>query len=176
MTTKIKITNMECKEKNIIVELPFQEDIEDILKKIDIDSFDPYTIELLETEIDELYEKVNENTDLEILNEFIDKLENEFTSEEQHTIFAIMIVSSNNDISDDLYIFDQNEYHYYDKMTLKEVAEELINEGLYGEIPENIRRYIDYTAIGEDLGNDGYEEIESTDMHGKDFYGTIVLN
>lgn len=176
MTTKIKITNSEHKEKNIIVELPFTEDIEEILKKIDVEDFDPYTIELIETEIDELYGKVNENTDLEVLNEFIDRVENEFTKEEQHIMFAIMIVSSNTDISDDVDIFDRNDYNYYDKMTLKEVAEELVNEGLYGEIPENIRRYIDYTAIGEDLGNDGYEEIESTDLHGKDFYGTICLN
>lgn len=176
MTTKIKITNSEHKEKNIIVELPFTEDIEEILKKIDIEDFDPYTIELIETEIDELYGKVNENTDLEVLNDFIDRIENEFTKEEQHIMFAIMIVSSNTDISDDIAIFDGNDYSYYDSMTLTEVAEELVNDGLFGEIPNNIKNYIDYEAIGNDLSHDGYEEIQSTDMHGKDFYGTICLN
>lgn len=176
MTTVITITNKETENetKSIQVELPFSEDIEDILEKID-NPINPI-IESIETEIDELKGKVHENTDIETLNEFIDRFENEFSREEQRTMIAIMIVSSNTDISDDLSIFDGNEYHYYDKMTLNEVANELVDEGLYGEIPENIRRYIDYTAIGEDLGNDGYEEIESTDLHGKDFYGTICLN
>lgn len=47
----------------------------------------------------------------------------------------------------------------YEGMTLRELAEEFVEEGLFGEIPEHLRFYIDYDAIALDLAMD-YVETE----------------
>lgn len=39
----------------------------------------------------------------------------------------------------------------YCSMTFKELAEQFVEEGLYGEIPEHLQYYIDYDAIARDL-------------------------
>ena len=69
------------------------------------------------------------------------------------------------------YLYDNNNYSelqdcidnidavsFYQGMTLEDVAEELVQEGCFGDIPESIRNYIDYEAIARDLGFDGYNE------------------
>lgn len=53
-----------------------------------------------------------------------------------------------------------DDVEFWEGMSLDEVAEELVNEGCFGEIPERIACYIDYEAIGRDLRlGDGYEEV-----------------
>ena len=47
--------------------------------------------------------------------------------------------------------FDVDIY-YVDSLT--ELAEQFVDEGLYGEIPEMLTHYIDYEAIARDLGFD----------------------
>lgn len=42
----------------------------------------------------------------------------------------------------------------YEMDSLKELAEQFVEEGLFGEIPENIRFYLDMDAIARDLGMD----------------------
>jgi len=49
---------------------------------------------------------------------------------------------------------------FYPKMTLKDLAEQFVDEGLFGEIPEKIEGYIDYDAIARDLGFDYAETPE----------------
>ena len=41
--------------------------------------------------------------------------------------------------------------------SLSELAEQFVGEGLYGEIPDHLSRYIDYEAIGRDLRFDCHE-------------------
>jgi len=38
--------------------------------------------------------------------------------------------------------------------TLKELAEQFVDDGLFGEIPESLQNYIDYDAISRDLAMD----------------------
>jgi hypothetical protein len=38
--------------------------------------------------------------------------------------------------------------------SLKELAEQFVDEGLLGDIPDNIQSYLDYDAIAYDLGMD----------------------
>ncbi len=52
-------------------------------------------------------------------------------------------------------------YHHRD---LKELAEEFVEEGLFGDIPENLRFYIDYDAIARDLSVD-YATAEIAGKH-----------
>lgn len=53
---------------------------------------------------------------------------------------------------------DQFDIQIYEVDSLKELAEQFVEEGLFGEIPENIRFYLDYDAIARDLDMD-YTEI-----------------
>ena len=47
---------------------------------------------------------------------------------------------------------------YYENLTIRGLAEQYVDEGLFGEIPDTIARYIDYDAIARDLAMD-YSEI-----------------
>jgi antirestriction protein len=42
----------------------------------------------------------------------------------------------------------------YENMDLKGLAENLVEEGIFGEIPENIKAYLDYEKIARDLSYD----------------------
>lgn len=46
----------------------------------------------------------------------------------------------------------------YPNINIRELAEQFLDDGLFGEIPENIASYIDYDAVARDLGYD-YSEI-----------------
>ena len=54
---------------------------------------------------------------------------------------------------------DSFEVDIYPVETLKELAEQFVDEGLFGEIPSPIASYLDYDAIARDLGMD-YTETE----------------
>lgn len=54
---------------------------------------------------------------------------------------------------------DDMEVDIYELDSLKALAEQFVDEGLYGEIPSSIANYLDYDAIGRDLGFD-YTETE----------------
>ena len=54
---------------------------------------------------------------------------------------------------------DQYGIDLYFVDSLKELAEQFVEEGLYGDIPESLQYYIDYDAIARDLGME-YSEIE----------------
>ena len=43
-------------------------------------------------------------------------------------------------------------------MTLEDLAEELVSDGCFGDIPDSIVNYIDYAAIARDLSFDSYYE------------------
>lgn len=56
---------------------------------------------------------------------------------------------------------DPNEYDVdiYHLDSMKELAEQFVDEGLFGDIPERLRCYLDYDAIARDLSLD-YTETE----------------
>jgi len=49
---------------------------------------------------------------------------------------------------------DDFDLDIYELDTLKELAEQFVEDGLFGEIPENIINYLDMDAIAYDLGMD----------------------
>jgi antirestriction protein len=53
---------------------------------------------------------------------------------------------------------DSLDVDVYEMNSLRELAEQFVDEGFYGEIPTAIACYLDYTAIARDLGVD-YSEI-----------------
>jgi antirestriction protein len=52
---------------------------------------------------------------------------------------------------------DQLEVDIYGVQSLRELAEQFVDDGLYGDIPEPLRGYIDYDAIARDLAMDFLE-------------------
>lgn len=49
---------------------------------------------------------------------------------------------------------DDFDVDLYEIDSLRELAEQFVDEGLFGDIPEPIRNYLDYDAIARDLGMD----------------------
>jgi len=63
------------------------------------------------------------------------------------------------------YAFDANtapndfDVEIYEIDTMRELAEQFVEEGFFGEVPESFQYYIDYDAIARDLAVD-YSEVE----------------
>jgi antirestriction protein len=49
---------------------------------------------------------------------------------------------------------DDFEVDIYELDSLRELAEQFVEEGLFGEIPKHLENYIDYDAMARDLGMD----------------------
>ncbi|MCE8001177.1 MAG: antirestriction protein ArdA [Rhodobiaceae bacterium] len=54
---------------------------------------------------------------------------------------------------------DHHGIDVYPVETMRELAEQFVDEGLFGDIPENLQFYVDYDAIARDLAVE-YSEIE----------------
>lgn len=54
---------------------------------------------------------------------------------------------------------DSINVHIYPDLNMRELAEQFVDEGLFGDIPANLACYIDYDAIARDLAMD-YTETE----------------
>ena len=56
---------------------------------------------------------------------------------------------------------DRNPSNYkvdvFEAETLRELAEQYVDDGIYGEIPESLENYIDYDAIARDLAVSYFE-------------------
>jgi antirestriction protein len=66
------------------------------------------------------------------------------------------LVSAGQDVSDALDNYE--DVTFYEGQSLKDVAYQLVDDGLFGDIPKDIASYIDYDAIARDLQHDGYDE------------------
>ena len=66
-------------------------------------------------------------------------------------------------LEEGIHSFDVEIHDYSSSTSFTDVyellAEDMVDEGLFGEIPQNLINYIDYSAIGRDLAYD-YTEIE----------------
>lgn len=63
------------------------------------------------------------------------------------------------DLEDVTAIFDDQAYLFYPDMTLADIAEELVSEGMFGAVSDMLMPYIDYEALARDLKHDGYVEV-----------------
>lgn len=97
--------------------------------------------------------KIGEYDNITEINELAERY-----AEVDEDEFEAIAEATGYDASEILDIIDSGDYTIYDG-DLSDVAEQMVDEGLFGEIPESIARYIDYEAIGRDLGYDGYTEV-----------------
>ncbi|MGR3513834.1 MAG: antirestriction protein ArdA [Paracoccaceae bacterium] len=72
--------------------------------------------------------------------------------EDQKLRFIIAVGECGYDFDPDSVDPDSFEVDIYEDMSLRELAEDFVDQGLYGEIPESLAGYIDYEAVAYDLG------------------------
>ena len=153
MTTRIYLTNLAAYNRGILkghwVELPQEEgDLEKIIAEV-LGNDEEYFITDHESpfEIHE-YENIHE------LNRFIegyDALDEYGQDKAEYLLNTIGL--KREEILDNL-----DDVEYYPELTLEDLAEEFVDDGIFGDIPESIKPYIDYEKIGRDLSFDGYHE------------------
>jgi antirestriction protein len=148
----IKISN-PIKDMHQVLNLPMEDEEE--LYQI-IEKFGDYIISEYECELGHI--RLNKNIHLDSLNELIKEI-SELAPYEKREISAIL-EAGYTDLENAFTIYENREYNFYPEMTLTDVAEELVSEGMFGEVPEPLMFYIDYEAIARDLGFSGYMEIE----------------
>jgi len=156
LENRIALTNLPAyncgKLRFAWVSLPFTDDeFSEALEKIG--NPEEYFVSDYETTIKGF--RIDEYPDYEELNEFFKRLEalNEYEMEALEALSEEMY-----DYTEALEVFESGDYQYYSGMNLEEVAEEMVDEGLFGPIPEAIIAYIDYEKIAYELSIDGYHE------------------
>ncbi len=158
---KVFVTNLgKYNEGELIgewVSLPTsEEELAAVLDRIGIGpQYEEYFITDSESELDGL--EIGEYDSLDTLNEIAERLQ-EFDETDIEKIGAIL-EACERDIVQAIEKFD--EYTYFSGYSMKNVAEELVDCGAFGYIPESIVCYIDYEAIARDLSCDGYVETEN---------------
>ncbi len=148
----IKISN-PIKEMQQVLNLPMED--EEKLYQI-IEKFGDYIITEYECELGHI--SLNRNIHLDSLNELVKEIT--LLSPYEKRELSAILEAGYYDLENALIMLDNREYQFYPDMTLKDVAEELVSEGMFGEVPEPLMFYIDYEAIARDLGFSGYTELD----------------
>ena len=98
--------------------------------------------------------KIDEYDSITDLNALAEKLEE---LDEDHDI-PRFIYLVNDGCTYEQAFEEYEDVDFYPGLNLKALAEQFVEEGLFGEIPERLQYYIDYDAIARDLGVDYTEE------------------
>lgn len=151
---RIALTNLkEYNNGNLIfewVELPV-ESFDEVFDRI---GRDEYFITDYECEISNI--QIGEYDNIYKLNKLAERI-GELEKYEKPILDAI-IEASGADLEEALDILEDSDYIFYEVDTLEELAEMFVEDGIFGNIPDYLLRYIDYEKIGRDLEHDGYVE------------------
>ena len=140
------------------VELPCN--LDEVLERLaastgeDVDEMEVF-INDFETEISGL--EISENTDISDLNDIAEQLE----SLDKYDLEKLEAILEADGESLENALDNMDDYIFYANQSLEDVASEMIDEGVFGDIPDSIINYIDISAIARDLGYDGYTETEN---------------
>lgn len=147
----IKLSN-PIKQMHQMLNLPMEEeDVYQIIEK-----FGDYTITEYDCELGHI--SLNKDINLDSLNELVKEIADLAPYEKRE--LSSILEAGYLDLENAFTMFEEKTYVFYPEMTLTDVAEELVSEGMFGEIPESIMFYIDYEAIARDLGFSGYTETD----------------
>ncbi|MBR5823774.1 MAG: antirestriction protein ArdA [Paludibacteraceae bacterium] len=108
-------------------------------------------------ECEDLDIEINEYSNLEKLNEFAEKLDS-LKSYELKVLKAIAEAESEISLEEVFEIYEKEDYIFYNEKTIEDLAYTLVDHGYFGEVPEEIERYIDYDKFARDLYHSGYIE------------------
>lgn len=151
MEIKIYLTNLAKYNEGYLVgewvELPMDEDeLQDKLAEI-LGDDEEYFITDYEAPF-----RIEEYSNLTELNRIAEELED--LDEDLVTAFCNQ---TGEDIEEIIEIISRGNYSsYHDVDGLDDVARQMVDDGLYGEIPESLEMYIDFDAIGRDLDCNGW--------------------
>ena len=71
--------------------------------------------------------------------------------DQEKTVFIIAVGEAGYSFDPDSVSPTDSDVDIYHLDSMKELAEQFVDEGLYGDIPESLQYYIDFDAIGRDL-------------------------
>ncbi len=100
--------------------------------------------------------KIGEYENLSELNRFAEELGKLSEYDQERVMYLINTICLDKEEA----LRQCDDVTYYPDMTVEDVARELVEEGIFGEIADNIKCYFDYEALARDLAIDGYHETE----------------
>jgi len=155
METRIYITNLaKYNEGSLVgkwVDLPQEEsDLEKEIKKV-LGADEEYFITDYEAPF-----KIEEYESPYKLNEFVDQLDELEDYEQEKVFYLIDHIGYDREEA----LEKHEDVAFYENMTLEDVAAELVDEGIFGDLSDNIKCYIDYEKLARDLSIDGYHETD----------------
>lgn len=151
---RIALTNLRLYNEGELtyewVDLP-QEDFTSVFHKIGAGE---YFISDYECELPLV--TIHEYESLDTLNEIAETLE-DLKDYEKETLIAIL-ESETQRLDEALEILQDEKFVFYSDVDLEGLAEQFVDEGIFGEIPSSIISYINYESIARDLSFEGYIE------------------
>jgi len=162
---RVYITDLEAYNNGHLVgswyELPMNEDLlaesieNELQKGKEVCGSEHHHEEYFITDFECEYMEVGEYDSLSKLNEIAEKME---TLDSSDTKKFKALIQEGYDFE---YSFNNYEdVEIYEEINMNELAEQFVEDGLFGDIPKSIINYIDYDAIARDLSMD-YTEIEN---------------
>lgn len=100
--------------------------------------------------------KIGEYENVFELNEFAEDLEKLDEYDQEKIFYLLDCIGLTRKNALDTY----DEVTFYPDMTLEDVAEELVEEGIFGQLSDTIKSYFDYEKLANDLSIDGYYETD----------------
>jgi len=95
---------------------------------------------------------IDEYADVYKLNE----LAEEFENLEDYDISKVLFLKDTLGYALEYALENFEDVIFYPDMSMKEVAEDEVENGLFGDVPEKLEPYIDYEAIAYSLESEGY--------------------
>lgn len=106
--------------------------------------------EIMLADFESDYLDINEFGNPSLLNTMAQELESLESQELKKYAYLVNQVGYSHDAA----ISNLDDWDIYENMTMIELAEQFIDEGLFGTIPDSIINYIDYERIARDLSMD----------------------
>ena len=130
-------------------DLPYTEKELDIALKEVLGSDEEYFITDYEADF-----RIEEFENLSELNTFVESL-SEFDEHNQEKVIYLIncIGYKRQDALEKI-----EDVIYYQDMTLEEVAEEMVEDGMLGTLSDAVKGYLDFEKIGRELSFNGYHE------------------
>lgn len=162
MSTKIALTNLGKYNEGELVftwlSVPFtSEELEKAFDEIEVapnTEYEEYFISDYETDIKGL--EIHEYENLDNLNDLLERIESLDAYEVE--VLEAIIEASGESLENALETLEKSNYIYYSDIdSYEELAEQFVEEGLFGKIPSLLKSYIDYEKFGRDLKYDYVE-------------------
>lgn len=100
--------------------------------------------------------KIAEYENLFELNNFVFQIEELDEYDQQKVFYLLDVIGCTREEALEKY----EDVIFYPDMTIEDVASELVDDGMFGDLPDAIKAYIDYDKLARDLSIDGYHQTD----------------